>query len=128
MNAFNFDALHCPDLFPVLAALAANCEGITRINGVHRLTHKESNRAQAIAEEFAKIGVEISFEADEMLIKGGAIHGAETYAHNDHRIAMALTLAALNSTGEIKITGAECVNKTYPHWYDDMTKLGVEVR
>ena len=66
LKAFEFDALHCPDLFPVLAALAANCKGVSRINGVHRLTHKESNRAAAIAEEFAKIGVKIAFEADEI--------------------------------------------------------------
>ena len=64
----------------------------------------------------------------KLLITGGTIHGAETYAHNDHRIAMALTLAAFNAKEEVIITGAECVNKTYPHWFEDMGKLGVKVK
>lgn len=128
LKAFNFDALHCPDLFPVLTALAANCEGKSRINGVHRLTHKESNRALALKEEFNKIGIRIDFENDEMVIYGGKMKGAEVFAHNDHRIAMAMTLAAFNTNGEIAITGAECVNKTYPAFYDDMIGLGAKIQ
>lgn len=128
LKAFNFDALHCPDLFPVLTALAANCKGVSRINGVHRLTHKESNRALALKEEFNKIGLRIDFEEDEMVIHGGEMRGAEVFAHNDHRIAMAMTLAAFNAEGEITISGAECVNKTYPAFYDDMLTLGAKIQ
>jgi len=128
LKAFEFDALHCPDLFPVLTALAANCEGTTKISGVHRLIHKESNRGEALKQEFNKIGVRIDFEDDIMLIQGGRINGAEIFAHNDHRIAMALTLAAFNASGPVTITGAECVNKTYPEFYDDMEKLGVKIQ
>lgn len=124
---FKFDALHCPDLFPVLTALAANCKGVSRINGVHRLTHKESDRGQALLQEFAKIGIKIEFEGDEMLIHGGEMNGAEVFAHNDHRIAMAMTLAALNANSPVTIKGAECVNKTYPEFYDDMAKLGAKI-
>lgn len=127
LKPFVFDALHCPDLFPVLTALAANCDGISQINGVHRLTHKESDRGLVLKEEFNKIGVQIDFEQDEMIIHGGAIKGAEVFAHNDHRIAMALSLAALNAESEITIKGAECVNKTYTEFYNDMQSLGVKV-
>lgn len=128
LKAFNFDALHCPDLFPVLTALAANCDGVSRINGVHRLTHKESNRALALKQEFNKIGLRIDFEDDEMVIYGGKMKGAEVFAHNDHRIAMAMTLAAFNADGNITITGAECVNKTYPAFYTDMVDLGAKIQ
>jgi len=127
LKAFEFDALHCPDLFPVLTALAANCEGTTRIKGVHRLIHKESNRGEALKQEFNKIGVRIDFEDDIMLIKGGKILGGTVFAHNDHRIAMALTLAALNAKNPVHIEGAECVNKTYPEFFEDMIKLGAKI-
>ncbi len=127
LKPFVFDALHCPDLFPVLTALAANCDGISQINGVHRLTHKESDRGLVLKQEFNKIGIHIEFEQDEMIIHGGSIQGAEVFAHNDHRIAMALTLAALNSENKITITGAESVNKTYTEFYNDIQSLGVKV-
>lgn len=128
LKGFTFDALHCPDLFPVLTALAANCEGESRINGVHRLLHKESNRGEALKEEFAKVGVAIDFVGDEMIIQGGEISGGEVNAHNDHRIAMAMTLAALNASGDIIINGSECVNKTYPSFYADMQTLGAVIK
>ena len=56
MNAFEFDATDCPDLFPPLVALAAYCKGETKIKGVSRLAHKESNRAITLQEEFGKMG------------------------------------------------------------------------
>ena len=127
LNAFSFNALHCPDLFPVLTALAANCKGTSRISGVHRLIHKESNRGKALKEEFNKIGVTIDYKDDILLVRGGKILGGNVSAHNDHRIAMALTLAALNAKKPINIEGAECVNKTYPDFFADIARLGVQV-
>ncbi|MBI9066253.1 MAG: 3-phosphoshikimate 1-carboxyvinyltransferase [Salinivirgaceae bacterium] len=127
LDAFEFNALHCPDLFPVLTALAANCKGISKISGVHRLLHKESNRGFALKNEFNKIGIRIDFEDDKMIIEGGKILGGEVFAHNDHRIAFALTLAALNSENPITIEGAKCVKKTYPEFFDDMESLGVKI-
>src|SRR6185503_11470302 len=69
--AFQFNATECPDLFPPLVALAAYCKGTTVIEGVTRLTHKESNRALTLQEEFGKMGVEIELQDNLMLIKGG---------------------------------------------------------
>ena len=61
LKAFHFDATDCPDLFPPLVALASYCEGTSVIEGIHRFTHKESNRALTLQEEFGKMGIEISF-------------------------------------------------------------------
>ncbi|MGD9994330.1 MAG: 3-phosphoshikimate 1-carboxyvinyltransferase [Salinivirgaceae bacterium] len=127
LQAFDFDALHCPDLFPVLTALAANCKGTSKIHGVHRLVHKESNRGEALKQEFNKIGINIDIQDDIMYITGGTVTSGKVNAHNDHRMAMALSLAALNASGPITIEDALCVNKTYPGFYNDLEILGVKV-
>ncbi len=123
LHAFNFDAMDCPDLFPPIAALAANCKGISRINGVERLTHKESDRYTTIKEEFSKLGIKVWKEQNTMLIEGGPIRGAIVHGRHDHRIAMCLAIAGLNATGPIEIDNAECVAKSYPHFYKDFEKL-----
>lgn len=128
LKAFEFDATHCPDLFPPLVALAANCEGISIIEGASRLFHKESNRAVALQEEFGKMNVHIELKGDLMIIHGSdQIVGAEVSSHNDHRIAMAATVAALNASSPVHISGAEAVKKSYPGFYDDMRRLGVVI-
>ena len=63
-KGFRFDATHCPDLFPPLAAFAAFCKGPTVITGLHRLQHKESDRGTALQEEFAKAGIQIDLNSD----------------------------------------------------------------
>lgn len=124
LHAFEFDATHCPDLFPALAALAANCDGTSIIRGTHRLIHKESNRAQTLADVFGGMGVAVDIETEnEMRIIGGTIHGATVSSHNDHRIAMAAVVAALNSDGAVTIRGAEAVDKSYPEFWDDFRNL-----
>jgi 3-phosphoshikimate 1-carboxyvinyltransferase len=126
-KAFNFDATDSPDLFPVLASLAANCQGITHIKGIHRLVHKESNRALTIQNELGKLGIKIKLINDEMVITGGSISGGIASACNDHRIAMALALCALNANGPVTILEAQCVDKSYPAFFNDMKKLGVKM-
>jgi 3-phosphoshikimate 1-carboxyvinyltransferase len=127
LKAFHLDAKHCPDLFPPLVALAAYCEGTTVIEGVHRLTHKESNRALTLQAEFAKMGIEISLQDDLMMIKGGAVTGVAVHSRHDHRIAMACAVAALNATGATSIEKAEAVNKSYPQFYEHLQLLGASV-
>ncbi len=122
--AFDFDATDCPDLFPPLVALACYCKGVSTIRGVHRLTHKESNRAVTLQSEFAKMGVNITIAEDAMHVAGEEkIKGARVSSNNDHRIAMALAIAALNAGGETVIENAEAVNKSYPAFWDDLQKL-----
>ncbi len=125
LKAFEYNAVDCPDLFPPLVALAANCDGVSKIWGVNRLIHKESNRAEALVTEFSKIGVEIQVDNDLMTIKGGAISGGTINSHNDHRIAMAGAVAALNAKAPILIENAECVAKSYPEFFEHLKQITV---
>lgn len=128
MDGFYFDATDCPDLFPPLVALAAYCNGKTTIKGVSRLTHKESNRAITLQDEFDKMGVTINLDGDEMIIHGGVIvKGADVHSHHDHRIAMACAVAALKATDETVIEEAQAVKKSYPDFYNDLKSLGAAV-
>jgi len=128
LKAFQFDATDCPDLFPPLVALASYCEGTTEIEGVHRLTHKESNRALTLREEFEKMGIEIELQGNKMLIKGGTgVKGAHVHSRHDHRIAMACAVAALKAESETVIDDAEAVNKSYPNFYEHIQSLGAKV-
>lgn len=128
MNGFYFDATDCPDLFPPLVALAAYCNGNTTIKGVSRLTHKESNRALTLQDEFDKMGVTIDLEEDLMIIHGGSkVKGADVHSHHDHRIAMACGVAALGADGEMVIEEAQAVNKSYPDFFRDLEKLGADL-
>ena len=125
LHGFEFDATHCPDLFPALATLAAAAEGESVIRGTHRLEHKESNRAEAIRAEFGKLGIEVDLSQDDVMkIRGGAISsGVKVDSHGDHRMAMTLAVSALLSDGEVTITGAESVAKSYPDFFETLEML-----
>ena len=125
---FEFDATDCPDLFPPLVALASVCNGVTKIKGVSRLAHKESDRGLTLQTEFAKMGVQIELVGDEMLIHGGAlIQSATVFSQHDHRIAMACGVAALVANGPIEITEAEAINKSYTDFFTHLQELGAKV-
>ena len=128
LKAFHFNATDCPDLFPPLVALAAYCDGTTVIEGVSRLTHKESNRALTLQEEFGKLGIEITLQDDLMLIKGGTgVKSAAVHSRHDHRIAMACAVAGLKAGGPVSIADAEAINKSYPNFYEHLMQLGADV-
>lgn len=127
LQAFEFDATNCPDLFPALAALAAAAEGESVIIGTKRLEHKESNRAETIRNEYAKLGIEVDISTENIMkIRGGEIHSAVADGCNDHRIAMSLAVSALRSDGAVEIKGAECVEKSYPDFFKDLERLRVK--
>ena len=129
LRGFDFDATECPDLFPPLVALASCCKGRSKIEGVHRLVYKESNRAEALLEEFRKMGVRLSVENDYIVVDGeGQPEGGRVSSHNDHRIAMACAVAGLASKDGVVISGAEAVEKSYPTFFEDIKKLGAKVR
>ena len=124
LRAFEFDATNSPDLFPALAALAAAAEGESVIIGTERLRHKESDRAETIQREYEKLGIEVDIsENNIMRIRGGEIRPATTYSHNDHRIAMSIAVSALRCEGEVIIEGAECVEKSYPTFFEDLESI-----
>jgi len=127
LHSFTFDATNSPDLFPPLAALAASCEGISSIRGVGRLRHKESDRAMAIADALEAMKIKVEISGDEMLITGGRVQGAVVSSHNDHRIAMMASVMAAGATTPVTVTGAEAVAKSYPGFYNDMSRLGAVI-
>lgn len=129
LKAFHFNATECPDLFPPLVALASYCEGKTVIEGATRLTHKESNRALTLQEEFGKMGIKIDLQDDLMIVHGGTgVNGAATHSHHDHRIAMACAVAGLRATSATTIADAQAINKSYPDFYQHIQQLGASVQ
>lgn len=125
LKAFDFDASDCPDLFPPLVALAVFCNGVSTIKGAKRLSHKESNRSEALYKEFTKLGANLEVIDDMIKITGSpsGIRGGEADSHNDHRIVMACAVAGLCSTNGVRINGAESVNKSYPTFFEDLRSL-----
>ncbi len=128
LKPFHFNATECPDLFPPLVALASYCKGKSVIEGTTRLTHKESNRALTLQEEFAKLGVTIELQDDLMIVHGGGgLKGATVHSRHDHRIAMACAVAGLKATGDVTIEEAEAINKSYPDFYEHLKVLGANL-
>jgi 3-phosphoshikimate 1-carboxyvinyltransferase len=124
LKAFIFDATDSPDLFPPLAALAANCRGTSRISGVSRLSYKESDRAGAIREILSAMKIRSWIDGDDMYIEGGRACSTVVSSRNDHRIAMMAAVMAIASGGEVTIKGAEAVAKSFPEFYESLTQLG----
>ena len=120
------DLSDCPDLAPVLFAAAALCHGAV-MTGTRRLRFKESDRGAAMAEEMAKFGVTLRLEENRITVPAGEIHPPrETlHSHNDHRIAMALSLLCARTGGAIR--GAEAVRKSFPDYWERLRSLGVPV-
>jgi 3-phosphoshikimate 1-carboxyvinyltransferase len=123
LKAFEFDATHCPDLFPPLVALAAGCSGTTVLKGVGRLRVKESDRAAALTQEFSKMGLDIRVEDDMMYIKGGQLKGTRVHSHHDHRIAMAAAVAGLLCSGPVIIEDSHAITKSYPAFFEDFSMI-----
>lgn len=112
------------DELPILAVAACFAQGTTIIQDASELAVKESNRIQTISEELAKMGADIVPTPDGLIIHGGnALRGAEVNSHGDHRIAMSLAVAGLCGKGETHIQQSNCVEISYPHFYEDIRKL-----
>lgn len=124
IKSFEFDATDCPDLFPPLAVLAANADGISKIKGVSRLKAKESDRAMAIKTEFQKQGIEVRIDGDYMFISGSQnIKGGRFETYKDHRMAMCGAVLALNAENNLILSNIECVSKSYPDFFDELERL-----
>ena len=127
LRSFEFDATESPDLFPPLVTLASYCKGVSSIKGISRLVHKESDRANALREEFGKMNIRVELKGDSMFITGGDVKGTVIDPHNDHRIAMAASVAALRASDRMIIKDPGCVAKSYPEFFDDLHKIGVVI-
>lgn len=128
LRAFNVDASNCPDLFPIISVLAAFCQGTSRIEGVGRLANKESDRAQAILQMLTQMGVSAEIEGDALHVEGfslserllgkGLLKGGSYTSRHDHRMVMALKVAALGADGPIEIDDEDCVAKSFPGFHE----------
>lgn len=118
-----------PDLideFPILCILASQADGVTEIRGAQELRVKESDRIKAMATELAKLGVEVQEYPDGLDIKGNAkLTGGPLESYGDHRIAMALSIAALIAQGTTAINNASCANVSFPGFYEKLKDLEV---
>lgn len=114
------------DELPVIAVMACFAEGTTIIRDAAELKVKESNRIDVMAENLTRMGASVEATEDGLIIKGGRpLQGAAIESHLDHRIAMSFAVAALNADGETSISGADCVNISYPNFYRDLAGLKV---
>ena len=142
LKAFSVDASNCPDLFPIIAVLAAFCQGTSRIEGTGRLANKESDRAKAILEMLTQMGVKAEIADDTLVVEGhslaqrllsadydsqsnvcagqtagncpGLLKGGNYTSHHDHCMVMALKVAALGADCPIIIDDESCVAKSFP--------------
>lgn len=128
LRAFDTDLNNCPDLFPIVAILAAFCHGRSNIQGFKRLASKESDRGTAILNMLTQMGVEASASGDTLsidgesvesrLLNGHLLKGGEYTSSHDHRMAMALTVASWCADSPILIDDTTCVAKSFPAFLD----------
>jgi 3-phosphoshikimate 1-carboxyvinyltransferase len=133
LSPFRTDLNNCPDLFPMVAVLAAFCPGESHILGVERLKHKETDRAAAIEQMLTQMGVPVQIEEDEMTIEGMGLtqriltgqllKGGRYASHADHRMVMALKVASLGADSPIEIDDTACVAKSFPQFNELFDKL-----
>lgn len=128
LRAFDTDLNNCPDLFPIVAILAAFCHGRSNIQGLKRLASKESDRGTAILNMLTQMGVSASASGDTLTIDGESVEsrllnghllkGGEYTSSHDHRMAMALTVASWCADSPILIDDTTCVAKSFPAFLD----------
>ena len=125
-HGVTIDLTHIPDLGPVLMVLAALSKETTIFKQVSRLRIKESDRLDAMYQTLTKFGVEMTINGDEATIKGrDFLIGNQSFdSFGDHRIAMAIAIAAIRAHGDVEIKGAEVIKKSYPTFYEAYKKLG----
>lgn len=117
----------CPDLGPVMFAIAAE-RGGAEFSGTARLRAKESDRVLSMAEELEKFGAEFEIGDDSVIVKNTSLHAPtkELSSHNDHRVAMALSVLMTKYGGTLG--GAEAVNKSMPDFFEKLRSVGAEVK
>lgn len=121
------DVSQIPDLVPILAVLATQAEGTTRLYNAARLRLKESDRLSTTADMLNRLGANVTIEDDALVICGKTpLTGGVVDSCNDHRIAMAAAIAATVASGEVTICGSECVAKSYGNFWEDYGKLKME--
>lgn len=128
LKGLEMDLSDCPDIFPIISSLCAVAHGTSRLTGLGRLKIKESDRLEVMAEGLMAMGVKIQIIKDTCIIEGGPLKGADIDPHGDHRIAMSFAVLGLVTEGETTINDSDCVNKSYPEFWEDLAGLGADMR
>ncbi|WP_280536514.1 3-phosphoshikimate 1-carboxyvinyltransferase [Halopenitus sp. POP-27] len=129
LSGVEVDVGDTPDLLPTIAALGAVADGETRIVNCEHVRYKETDRVSAMAEELSAMGASVTEDPDTLTIHGGEsdLHGATVDGRGDHRLVMALSVAALVADGETTVQGAEHVDVSFPDFFQTLADLGVDV-
>lgn len=128
LRGIEMDLSDCPDIFPIVSSLCATALGRSELTGLGRLKLKESDRLNAMVEGLRRMGARIQVDDVTCTIEGGPIKGAVIDPHGDHRIAMSFAVLGTLAEGETIINDQDCVNKSYPGFWDDLASLGAETR
>lgn len=127
LTGITIDVSNTPDLVPILAVLASQASGTTRITNASRLRFKESDRLATTSQELMKLGIDIREMSDGLEVRGpSAIHGGTINPHADHRIAMSCAIAGLISETPVVIQNIECTTKSYPNFMRDLDLIGAK--
>lgn len=126
LQGVDVDASLTPDLVPTIAVLGALAKGKTVVSNAEHVRHKETDRLHAMATELSKMGANIKERPDGLEIVGGELHGADVKGYDDHRIVMALAIAGM-ATGKTRIDTAECVDVSYPGFFQEMASIGATI-
>lgn len=122
-NYCTIDAADIPDLVPILSVVAAANQGAVFIN-VARLRLKESDRVASVATMLKDFGIRATYDENTLTVHPGKFQGCAVETFNDHRIAMSAAIAATIAEGCVTILNAQCVNKSYPNFWEDYRNLG----
>ncbi len=118
------DVAATPDLFPILAVLAARAHGTTTFTGGAALRHKESDRIAAMAEGLTRLGADVRERPDGLVVTGAArLRGATVRGHHDHRVHMALCVAGLAADGPVTVSDPDSAAVSYPGFHADLDRL-----
>ncbi len=117
-----------PDLFPILAVLATQAEGVSRLHGAGHLRHKESDRIRATVTFLKAMGADIEERDDGCEVRGPTpLRGRSVDTFGDHRIMMAEAVAALVADGTTVISESESAAISYPSFVKDLRALGASI-
>jgi 3-phosphoshikimate 1-carboxyvinyltransferase len=122
------DLNNTPDALPALAVVGCYAQGQTVLKNVAQARIKETDRIKVMAEELTKMGAQIEEMEDGLIIHQSSLTGAHVHGHHDHRVVMALSLAAMMAEGETKIDTAESVDITFPGYVDKMVQVGARMQ
>ena len=129
LKGIEIDMNRTPDALPAMAVTAAMAQGTTKLVNVAQARNKETDRITCMAEELGKLGIKTEELPDGLIVHGGKIQPAKLNGHHDHRIVMALSLAAMAlKTGQIEIDTAQAINVTFPDYVELMNSIGAKIQ